>query len=141
MDKRHIHILKLINTMIVPKVNELLERGKAPLIVNVEVDALYKSTWGDTPNSEYVSIMIHYKNPKGGKYVSVSSISYPISCMIATVLPYVLTGGDNINTTIINFLKDNMDSSTFKFIGFNQLESFNYYMKLLQDRVYLEGRM
>ena len=133
MDNRHKHIKKLINTLVVPKVNKILEDGMAPLIYNVEVDTInIYST--DIRDIEFVTIMIHYKNQEGGRYVSVSSISYPISCMIVTILPYVLTG-DNYNIMILNILMDNMDSSTFKFVTFSMLESFDYYIKLLQERV------
>ena len=133
MDNRHKHIQKLINTLVVPKVNKILEDGMAPLIYNVEVDTInIYST--DIRDIEFVTIMIHYKNQEGGRYVSVSSISYPISCMIVTILPYVLSG-DNYNITILNILMDNMDSSTFRFVTFSMLESFDYYIKLLQERV------
>lgn len=133
MDNRHKHIKKLINTLVVPKVNKILEDGMAPLIYNVEVDTInIYST--DIRDIEFVTIMIHYKNQEGGRYVSVSSISYPISCMIVTILPYVLTG-DNYNIMILNILMDNMDSSTFRFVTFSMLKSFDYYVKLLQERV------
>jgi hypothetical protein len=130
MDNRHKHIEKLINTLVVPKVNKILEDGLAPMIYRVEVDNILRS---DITNTDFVTIIIHYKNPEGGKYVSISSVSYLISCMIVTILPYVLTG--NIRTTIHNILKDNMDSSSYKFINFGHLESFNYYIKELQERV------
>ena len=133
MDNRHKHIEKLINTLVVPKVNKILEDEMAPMIYKVQVDTInIYST--DIRDIEFVTIMIHYKNPEGGRYVSVSSISYPISCMIVTILPYVLTG-DNYNIMILNILMDNMDSSTFKFVTFSMLESFDYYVKLLQERV------
>ena len=133
MDNRHKHIQKLINTLVVPKVNKILEDGMAPLIYNVEVDTInIYST--DIRDIEFVTIMIHYKNQEGGRYVTVSSISYPISCMIVTILPYVLTG-DNYNIMILNILMDNMDSSTFRFVTFSMLKSFDYYVKLLQERV------
>ena len=133
MDNRHKHIEKLINTLVVPKVNKILEDGMAPMIYNVEVDTInIYST--DIRDIEFVTIMIHYKNQEGGRYVSVSSISYPISCMIVTILPYVLSG-DNYNITILNILMDNMDSSTFRFVTFSMLKSFDYYVKLLQERV------
>lgn len=133
MDNRHKHIEKLINTLVVPKVNKILEDEMAPMIYKVQVDTInIYST--DIRDIEFVTIMIHYKNQEGGRYVSVSSISYPISCMIVTILPYVLTG-DNYNIMILNILMDNMDSSTYKFVTFSHLESFDYYMKLLQERV------
>ena len=133
MDNRHKHIQKLINTLVVPKVNKILEDGMAPMIYNVEVDTInIYST--DIRDIEFVTIMIHYKNQEGGRYVTVSSISYPISCMIVTILPYVLSG-DNYNITILNILTDQLDSSTYKFVTFSHLESFDYYMELLQDRV------
>ena len=130
MDNRHKHIEKLINTLVVPKANKILKDGSAPEIVNVEVDTIDKSSWGD---SDIVSVMIHYKNPEGGKYTNVSDISYPISCMIVTILPYVITS--LYRTTIINILKDNMDSSTFRFNNHDPMQSFNAYLKLLEYRV------
>ena len=130
MDNRHKHIEKLINTLVVPKANKILKDGSAPEIVNVEVDTIDKSSWGD---SDIVSVMIHYKNPEGGKYTNVSDISYPISCMIVTILPYVITS--LYRTTIINILKDNMDSSTFRFNNHDPINSFNAYLKLLEYRV------
>ena len=133
MDNRHKHIEKLINALVVPKVNKILEDEMAPMIYKVQVDTInIYST--DIRDIEFVTIMIHYKNQEGGRYVSVSSISYPISCMIVTILPYVLSG-DNYNITILNILMDNMDSSTFRFVTFSMLKSFDYYVKLLQERV------
>ena len=131
MDNRHKHIEKLINTLVVPKVNKILEDGMAPMIYRVVVDNILIS---DITNTEFVTIMINYKNPEGGNYVSISSVSYPVSSMIVTILPYVLTG-DNFRITILNTLMDNMDSSSYKFINFDHLESFNYYIKLLQETV------
>jgi hypothetical protein len=130
MDNRHKHIEKLINTLVVPKANKILKDGSAPEIVNVEVDTIDKSSWGD---SDIVSVMIHYKNPEGGKYTNVSDISYPISCMIVTIIPYVITGEYRI--VIINILKDNLDSSTFRFNNYDPVQSFNAYLKLLEYRV------
>ena len=100
MDNRHKHIEKLINTLVVPKVNKILMEDGAPLIVNVGVDTIDKSSWGD---SDIVSVMIHYKNQEDGRYVSISDISYPISCMIVTIIPYVLTG--EYRTTIKYIIK------------------------------------
>ena len=131
MDNRHKHIEKLINTLVVPKVNKILEDGMAPMIYRVVVDNILIS---DITNTEFVTIIINYKNPEGGNYVSISSVSYPVSSMIVTILPYVLIG-DNFRITILNTLMDNMDSSSYKFINFDHLESFNYYIKLLQETV------
>ena len=44
MDNRHKHIEKLINTLVVPKVNKILMEDGAPLIVNVGVDTIDKSS-------------------------------------------------------------------------------------------------
>ena len=129
MDNRHKHIEKLINTLVVPKVNKILMEDGAPLIVNVEVDPIDKSSWGD---SDIVSVMIHYKNQEDGNYASVENISYPISCMIVTIIPYVITR--LYRTTIINILTDNMDSSTHKLNNYDHLESFDYYLELLKER-------
>ena len=128
MDNRHKHIEKLINTLVVPKVNKILMEDGAPMIYNVEVDPIDKSSWGD---SEIISVMIHYKNQEG-RDSSVSYISYPISCMIVTILPYVIMG--NFIITIINILTDNMDSSTYKFNNHEHLHSFNDYLNLLKER-------
>lgn len=129
MDNRHKHIEKLINTLVVPKVNKILMEDGAPMIYRVEVDPIDKSSWGD---SDIVSVMIHYKNQEDGRYDSVENISYPISCMIVTILPYVIMGNFIIN--IINVLTDNMDSSTHKLNNHDHLESFDYYLELLKER-------
>lgn len=130
MDNRHIHIEKLINTLVVPKVNKILQVRNAPLIVKVVVE-LFKPVSNDY---EYVSITIHYQNQDHGIYISVSSISYPISCMIVTILPYVLIGDFRIS--IINFLKDDDgrrigDYSRYNFINFEKMKPFNDYLEFL----------
>jgi hypothetical protein len=130
MDNRHKHIEKLINTMVVPKANKILMEDGAPLIINVEVDDVHPM--GNQFGPVNISIMIHYKNQEGGRYVSISSISYPISCMIVTIIPYVIVGDYRI--TIINILKDNLDSSTFRFNNFDPINSFKAYLNLLKDR-------
>jgi hypothetical protein len=40
MDNRHKHILKLINSLVVPKVNKILTEAGFPTITNVEVDEI-----------------------------------------------------------------------------------------------------
>lgn len=132
MDNRHKHIEKLINTLVVPKANKILKDGSAPEIVNVEVDTIRKPS-SFMEDVESISIMIHYRNQQHRNYASVTDISYPISCMIVTIIPYVITGEYRI--TIINILKDNMDSSTFRFNNHDPVQSFNYYMKVLEYRV------
>jgi len=131
MDNRHIHIKKTIDTLVVPKANKILMEGVAPLITNVEVDEVHPM--GDRFGPVNISIMIHYKNQDGGNYDSISSISYPISCMIITIIPYVIMG--DYRVTIINILKDNMDSPTFSFDNFYRLYPFNHYLNLLKERV------
>ena len=102
----------------------------APMIINVEVDEVHPM--GNQYGPVNISIMIHYKNQEGRRYVSISSISYPISCMIVTIIPYVIVGDYRI--TIINILKDNLDSSTFRFNNFDPINSFKAYLNLLKDR-------
>jgi hypothetical protein len=131
MDNRHKHIEKLINTLVVPKSNKILKDGLAPEIVNVEVDTIRKPS-SFMEDVESISIMIHYRN-QGRNYASVTDISYPISCMIVTIIPYVITGEYRI--VIINILKDNLDSSTFRFNNYDPVQSFNAYLKLLEYRV------
>jgi hypothetical protein len=131
MDNRPKHIEKLINTLVVPKVNKILMEDRAPLIINVEVDTIHKPS-SLMEDVESISIMIHYKNQEGRRYASVSSISYPISCMIVTIIPYVITGDYRI--VIINILKDNLDSSTFRFNNYDPIHSFKSYLNLLKER-------
>lgn len=130
MDNRPIHIKKMIDTLVIPKVNKILMEFKAPLILGVEVDDIHPM--GDRFGPVNIIIKIDYKNQEGGKYVSVSMISYLISCMIVTIIPYVIVGDYRI--TIINILKDNLDYSTFRFNNYDHLESFNYYLELLDER-------
>ena len=130
MDNRHKHIEKLINTLVVPKANEIIMKTKAPLITNVVVDTIIKS-WGE---SDFVTILIEYKNQEGGRYVSVEELSYPISCMIVSIIPYVITG--NFIIYIINTLTDNWNNkSSLRFNNHDHLESFDYYLELLKERV------
>jgi hypothetical protein len=129
MDNRHKHIEKLINTMVVPKANKILMEGVAPLITNVEVNNQFKDIVG---NIEYISITIDYKNQEGGKYVGVSSFAYPISGMIMTLIPYVMTGNYRVNLN--HYLTDNMELSIFGFNNDDHIDSFTYYLELLYDR-------
>ena len=129
MDNRYKHIEKLINTLVIPKVNKILMDSGSPTITNVKVDNLFKDSVG---NIEYISITIDYKNQEGGKYVSVSRFAYPISGMIMTLIPYVITGNYRVNLN--HYLTDNMDLSLFRFNNDDHIDSFTYYLELLYDR-------
>jgi hypothetical protein len=129
MDNRDKHIEKLINTLVIPKVNKILMDSGAPTITYVEVDEPFKDIVG---NIEYISIDITYKNQEGGRYISVSRFAYPISGMIVTIIPYVITGNYRVNLN--NILTDNMDTSLLRFNNDDHMESFNYYLELLDER-------
>jgi len=130
MDNRDKHIEKLINTLVIPKVNKILMDSGAPTITNVEVDEPFKDIVG---NIEYISIDITYKNQDGGRYISVSRFAYPISGMIVTIIPYVITGNYRVNLN--HYLTDNMDTSLLRFNNDDHMESFNYYLELLDEKV------
>ena len=130
VDNRHKHILKLINSLVIPKANKILMDSGAPTITNVEVNNQFKDSVG---NIEYISITIDYKNQKGGRYISVSRFAYPISGMIVTIIPYVMTGNYRVNLN--HYLTDNMDLSLLSFNNDDHMESFNYYLELLDERV------
>jgi hypothetical protein len=83
-------------------------------------------------NIKYISINITYKNQEGGKYVSVSRFAYPISGMIMTLIPYVITGNYRVNLN--HTLTDNMESSIFGYNNDDHIDSFTYYLELLYDR-------
>jgi hypothetical protein len=102
----------------------------APTITNVEVNTQFKDSVG---NIEYISITIDYKNQEGGRYISVSRFAYPISGMIVTIIPYVITGNYRVNLN--NYLTDNMDLSLLSFNNDDHMESFTYYLELLDERV------
>lgn len=129
MDNRHKHIEKLINTLVIPKADKILMDSGSPTITNVKVDNLFKDSVG---NIEYIFITIDYKNQEGGKYVSVSSFAYPISGMIMTLIPYVMTGNYRVNLN--HYLTDNMDVSIFGFNNDDHIDSFTYYLELLDAR-------
>ncbi len=129
MDNRHKHIEKLINTLVIPKSNKILMEAGDPTITNVKVNNPFKDSVG---NIEYIFITIDYKNQEGGKYVSVSSFAYPISGMIMTLIPYVMTGNYRVNLN--HYLTDNMDVSLFIFNNDEHIDSFTYYLELLDVR-------
>jgi len=129
MDNRDKHIQRLIDNLVIPKVNKILMDSGAPTITNVEVDEPFKDIVG---NIEYISIDITYKNQEGGRYISVSRFAYPISGMIVTIIPYVMTGNYRVNLN--HYLTDNMDLSLLSFNNDDHMESFNYYLELLDER-------
>jgi len=129
MDNRDKHIQRLIDNLVIPKVNKILMDSGAPTITYVEVDEPFKDIVG---NIEYISIDITYKNQEGGRYISVSRFAYPISGMIVTIIPYVITGNYRVNLN--NILTDNMDTSLLRFNNDDHMESFNYYLELLDER-------
>jgi hypothetical protein len=131
MDNRHKHIQRLIDNLVVPKANKILMDAGDPTITNVDVDTIDKPS-GILMKAEHISIMIFHKNQEGGKYVSVSRFAYPISGMIMTLIPYVITG--NYRVTLTHILMDNMDSSIFRFNSNDNIESFTYYLELLDAR-------
>jgi len=132
MDNRHKHIEKLINTLVIPKANKILMDSGSPTITNVEVDNIFNPFKDSVGNIKYISINITYKNQEGGKYVSVSSFAYPISGMIMTLIPYVITGNYRVNLN--HTLTDNMESSIFGYNNDDHIDSFTYYLELLYDR-------
>jgi len=129
MDNRDKHIQRLIDNLVIPKVNKILMDSGAPTITYVEVDEPFKDIVG---NIEYISIDITYKNQEGGRYISVSRFAYPISGMIVTIIPYVMTGNYRVNLN--HYLTDNMDLSLLSFNNDDHMESFNYYLELLDER-------
>ena len=131
MDNRHKHIEKLIDTLVIPKVNKILMDSGAPTITDVKVNPISKPFGG---NIEHVFITILYKRQEGGEYVyiSVSRFAYPISGMIMNLIPYVMTG--NYVVTINNTLTNNMDTSTYRFTIYDTVESFTHYLELLDER-------
>ena len=109
MDYRSKHIEKLINTLVTPKVNQVLTEAGYPIIYNVEVDKIIPPT---ESKSSYVSVMVHYKNTQNDYDANVRYFSYPICNMITNCIDYVMT--DNYKVTIINILiNDSLDSYTF----------------------------
>jgi hypothetical protein len=111
MDNRPKHIKKLIDTLVVPKVNEVLMEAEHPTIVNVEVDDIHPM--GNRFGSVYISVMVHYKNPPNGLDTNIRYFYYPICHMITNCIDYVIT--DNYKVTIINILMDDLDSMTLHF--------------------------
>lgn len=130
MDNRHKHIEKLIDTLVIPKVNKILMEAGAPTITNVKVNPIVNPYTG----IEHVFITILYKGQEGGEYVyiSVSRFSHPISGMIMNIIPYVMTG--NYVVILNNILTDNMDNLTYRFKSDDRIESFTHYLELLDER-------
>jgi hypothetical protein len=135
MDNRHKHILKLINTLVVPKVNKILTEAGFPTITNVEVDEILtiKKTKTIRNSDDYgqISITVFYENQKSEIHVAI--ISNPISGMIMTLVPYVMTG--DYTVTVENIEGDNGKVYLERFNSINNqyLESFGYYMEWIED--------
>ena len=135
MDNRHKHILKLINSLVVPKVNKILTEAGFPTITNVEVDEILtiKKTKTIRNSDDYgqISITVFYENQKSEIHVAI--ISNPISGMIMTLVPYVMTG--DYTVTVENIEGDNGKVYLERFNSINNqyLESFGYYMEWLED--------
>jgi len=130
MDYRPKHIKKLIDTLVVPKVNKVLMEAGHPTIVNVEVDDVYRESLSV---KYYVSIMIHYKNQQNGLDVYINHFTYPIAHMILNCIDYVIT--DTYKATIINILMDNLNSTTFRMYSDDHKFSMSYAMDELKNRV------
>ena len=135
MDNRHKHILKLINSLVVPKVNKILTEAGFPTITNVEVDEILtiKKTKTIRNSDDYgqISITVFYENQKSEIHVAI--ISNPISGMIMNIIPYVMTG--DYTVTVENIVGDNGNVYLERFNSINNqyLESFGYYMEWLED--------
>jgi hypothetical protein len=130
MDYRPKHIKKLIDTLVVPKVNKVLMEAGHPTIVNVEVDDVYRES---SSVKNYVSIMIHYKNQPNGLDAYINHFAYPIAHMILNCIDYVIT--DTYKATIINILMDNLNSTTFRMYSDDHKFSMSYAMDELKNRV------
>ena len=130
MDYRPKHIKKLIETLVVPKVNKVLMEAGHPTIVNVEVDDVYRESLSV---KYYVSIMIHYKNQPNGLDAYINHFAYPIAHMILNCIDYVIT--DTYKATIINILMDNLNSTTFRMYSDDHKFSMSYAMDELKNRV------
>jgi hypothetical protein len=134
MDNRHKHILKLINSLVVPKVNKILTDAGFPIITNVKVDEILTikktKTIRNSDGYGQVSVMVFYGNHESE--IHITSISSPISGMIMTLIPYVMTG--DYSVTVENIEGDDgrvylerFNSDDNKHLGF-----FGYYMEWLE---------
>lgn len=131
MDNRPIHIKKMIDTLVIPKVNKILMEFKAPLILGVEVDDIHPM--GDRFGPVNITIRIHYKDQQDGEHFDIGFISYPIAHMITTCIDYVIT--DNYRVSIINTLIDTNDFTSFTFDKEDGRFPTNHAMKELKDRL------
>ena len=135
MDNRHKHILKLINSLVVPKVNKILTDAGFTTITDVKVDEILtiKKTNTIRNSDDYgqITIMVFYGNQKSE--IHITSISSPISGMIMNIIPYVMTG--DYTVTVENIVGDNGNVYLERFNSINNqyLESFGYYMEWLED--------
>jgi hypothetical protein len=131
MDYRPKHIEKLINTLVVPKVNEILMKAEHPTIVNVEVDDVYTSELSSSKNR--VFIRVFYKNQPNGLDTYINHFAYPIAHMIINCIDYVIT--DRYKADIMNILMDNLNTTTFRFYSDDHKFSMSYAMDELKNRV------
>jgi len=135
MDNRHKHIQKLIDTLVVPKVNKILTDAGFPTITDVKVDEILtiKKTKTIRNSDDYgqVTIMVFYENQKSERHVAI--IYSPISGMIMNIIPYVMTG--DYTVTVQNIVADNGNVYLERFNSINNqyLESFGYYMEWFED--------
>ena len=137
MDNRHKHILKLINSLVVPKVNKILTEAGFPTITNVEVDEILtiKKTKTIRNSDDYgqISITVFYENQKSEIHVAI--ISNPISGMIMTLVPYVITGDYTVTVENIEGDDGRVYLERFNSNDNKHLGSFGYYMEWLETLI------
>lgn len=134
MDNRSKHIKKLIEILVVPKVNEVLLEAGHPTIVNVDVADVYTSPTSSVKH--YVSIMINYKNQPNDLFLLdpyINHFTYPIAHMIMNCIDYVIT--DTYKATIANILMDNLNSSTFRLWSNEPKFTMSHAIEELKNRV------
>ena len=135
MDNRHKHIEKLIDNLVVPKVNKILMDAGFPTITDVKVDEILtiKKTKTTRNSDDYgqVSVMVFYGNYESERHIAI--IYSPISGMIMNIIPYVMTG--DYTVTVQNIVADNGNVYLERFNSINNqyLESFGYYLEWLED--------
>jgi hypothetical protein len=134
MDYRHKHIKKLIDTLVVPKVNEILMKAEHPIIDNVRVDEVFNEYASESPSSKnHVYIWVYYKNQPNGLDTYINHFAYPIAHMIVNCIDYVIT--DKYKANIMNILMDNLNTTTFRFYSDDHKFSMSYSIDELKNRV------
>jgi hypothetical protein len=134
MDNRSKHIKKLIDTLVVPKVNEVLMEAGRPTIVNVEVDDIFNVYPSESSSSKnHVYIRVFYKNQPNGLDTYINHFAYPIAHMIVNCIDYVITNRYEVN--IMNILMDNLNTTTFKMYNDDHKFSMSYSIDELKNRV------